>query len=102
MKLSVHPDVDRELDLEMAFLEDRRQGVGIRLFAEFARSLEVIQRFPKGAQAITGKLRQTPLRAFPYVVVFGVLKERVVVLALFHTSRRPKEKMKIAHSRMRG
>ena len=38
--------------------------------------------------------RQAVLKQFPYVVVYEIKRTRVVVYAVFHTSRNPKQKFK--------
>ena len=69
--------------------EERRSGLG----EEFAACVEValgqIRRRPEAYPRIHGNIRRLLTRRFPYAVFYMVEPERVVVLAVFHSSRDP-------------
>jgi plasmid stabilization system protein ParE len=60
-----------------------------RLIKEFEASIERIQRFPNGWKPIDANLRQCVVRGFPYVVIYTVRGEEIIVVAFANTHRRP-------------
>ncbi len=46
---------------------------------------------PKAHRRVEGRIRQAIVRRFPYVVLFGEYPDYVEILAVFHTSRDPKQ-----------
>jgi plasmid stabilization system protein ParE len=63
------------------------------LGSEFVRSIEVsiqlIRRHPKIFPAVHKNIRQAVIRRFPYSIFYLVEVDKIVVLAIFHTSRNP-------------
>jgi plasmid stabilization system protein ParE len=53
-----------------------------------------LEAIPESYQKIQKNFRQIIVRNFPYVVVFEILNNEVLVYAVFHTSRNPKKKFK--------
>jgi len=78
-------------DLRSAYrwYEDREQGLGERfllsvraIFLEISRNPEIFPiRFDSFRRALVGK--------FPYTISYGIENDRIVVYAVFHTSRDP-------------
>jgi len=38
--------------------------------------------------------RQLPLSGFPYVLLYGVWRDEIIIYRVFHTSQHPKKKFK--------
>jgi len=78
-----------EFDEATDWYEARRSGLGADFVAEVRRVLEIIvaqpDRFPIEARDV----RAAPLSRFPYCIYYRVRPQRVVVIAVFHTSRDP-------------
>jgi plasmid stabilization system protein ParE len=53
-----------------------------------------LQDSPEAFSKRDGNYRHIKLRKSPYVVVFRIIKTTVVVYAVFHTSRKPEDKIK--------
>jgi toxin ParE2 len=60
-----------------------------RLTKEFETSIERIKRFPLGWKTIDADLRQCVVKGFPYVVIYAVRGEEIIVVAFANTHRRP-------------
>jgi plasmid stabilization system protein ParE len=76
-----------------AWYEGQQSGVGTELIQELADTLQAIEdrpdRFPFLENSRSSRQRRALLQRFPYMVVYDVVGEEVVVAAFAHTARRP-------------
>lgn len=78
-----------EFDDAAAWYEARRTGLGADFVAEVQQVLDTIANQPDRYPVVYGDVREAPVRRFPYCVYYRVKPDRVVTLAVFHTSRDP-------------
>jgi plasmid stabilization system protein ParE len=83
------PAAQGELDDAAAWYEGRRAGLGDDFLAEVQQVLDTIANQPERYPIADGDVRQAPVSRFPYCVYYRVKPDRVVVIAVFHTSRDP-------------
>lgn len=81
-----------ELDITEAFLwyEEQREGLGVDFVSEIDA---VFARISSNAQSIEIKhelVRLAFTHRFPFAVHFLIEREKIIVLAVLHTSRDPK------------
>lgn len=74
--------------------ESQQSGLGLQFTAELEATLTAIEqrpdRFPVLETIRTPRnIRRVMLDRFPYIVIYEILTERTVVLAVAHGSRRP-------------
>jgi plasmid stabilization system protein ParE len=74
--------------------ESRRTGLGSAFLAELDRCLDLLAEHPQAFPRLADTdprlgIRRALLNRFPYAVVFIELPDRLHVLAVAHTSRRP-------------
>jgi toxin ParE1/3/4 len=74
--------------------EEQQVGLGELFLKELDGSFGRAEQFPRVYAKIRKNFRQVLLTTFPYVVVFEIFKNDVVVYAVFHTSRNPRKKFK--------
>ena len=74
--------------------EEQQAGLGDLFLFELESCYNKIEVWPVSFAKIKKNFRQIILSTFPYVVVFEVFKDEVVVYAVFHTSRNPRKKFK--------
>jgi toxin ParE2 len=60
-----------------------------RLTQEFEATLQRMIRFPQGWKPIGKNLRQCGIKGFPYVVIYAVFTDEIIVVAFANTHRRP-------------
>ena len=74
--------------------ELQKDGLGELFLKELDENYDKLQSFPAAYGKREGNYRHINLKKFPYVVVFKIIKTTVLVYAVFHTSRNPKDKLK--------
>lgn len=84
----------RELRADVAWLDDRDEGLGARLEASIEGVLRGLLGWPESGQLWPGwdrlpEVRSRRIADFPYRLVYCVLDQELVVIAVAHESRRP-------------
>jgi toxin ParE1/3/4 len=74
--------------------EKQQTGLGDLFLLELESGYDKIETGPTLYAKIQKNFRQIILRTFPYVIVFEIIEDDVVVYAVFHTSRNPRKKFK--------
>ena len=93
MKLRVLSTAEAEATEAACWYDDQAIGLGELFLSEYAAALSAIEvdplRFGLLETETAGRFRRCILKRFPYTVIFEILSEEVVVLAVAHASRRP-------------
>jgi plasmid stabilization system protein ParE len=89
-----HPAARDELRAAIRYGEADRVGRGALLEAAVSHVLRRVRRLPKSAPRwrrlrTTIEIRRAVVRRHPYVLVYAILPEQIVVLAVAHTSKKP-------------
>jgi len=74
------------------YYENRKSGLGEQFLNTLEEYLETIQKNPLHYQIKRNPYRETFLKIFPFVVIFEVKMNKIVVYAVFNTSKNPKKK----------
>ena len=91
LPLRIRPEATAELNEAWNWYEERREGLGDESLGCVEVAFASVQRNPKAHTRLEGRIRQAIVRRFPYVVLFVEYPDYVEVLAVFHTSRDPKQ-----------
>lgn len=80
-----------ELAEAIRWYEQQRAGLGAELYDAISETIDLIRNHPDiGMPGTTRRpSRQLRVNRFPYFVVYRVREERIHVVAVAHTSRRP-------------
>lgn len=71
------------------FYEEQAPGLGLEFVAEVERSIERLREYPEIGAPLRRGARKLLVRRFPYLVIYRVEQERVLVLAVGHQRRHP-------------
>lgn len=86
----VHPDViDTDLGDALSYYGDIASELGARIAADFQGRLVAIREQPLAGREVFDGFRRRVLRDFPYLLIYHVHPDEVLVLALVHGRRRP-------------
>jgi plasmid stabilization system protein ParE len=91
VKVRFHPDASAELDAAAVWYEQEQPGLGVALLAELSLATVAIAEAPQTWPIVSKhrQIRRFLLARFPFAVLFVVVADGVVVLAVAHTKRRP-------------
>ena len=91
MKRPVHllPEAERELEDAFWWYERQRSGLGLEFLLAFDAAVERLRRLPEGHELVALRTRKALVRRFPYLVLYAVEAERVLITAVFHGRRDP-------------
>ena len=89
LPLNFHPLVPGELDADYQWYEQRQTGLGQEFLDEVGRVLAEIVANPARFGFAERDIREGLLNRFPYAIYYRVIRNRIRVLAIYHTSRDP-------------
>ena len=92
--LSVKQEADKEAVESFVWYEKQREGLGKEFLVQVEKCLNAISSSPLHYQKIYKQYRHIPVRRFPFVIIFEIEGNSVVVYSVFHTSRNPNKKFK--------
>jgi len=84
------PIAKKEMDESIEWYETQRAGLGSEFAEEVEAFLTRIAGTPEQFGRIRGPIRRATLRRFPFTIQFLDEPNRIVVLAVFHGKRNPK------------
>ncbi|MCF8464957.1 MAG: type II toxin-antitoxin system RelE/ParE family toxin [Flavobacteriales bacterium] len=87
------PEANKEILEAAGWYEDQQLGLGLRFLDELENVLFHLEKEPLIFEKKHLETREAPLQIFPFVVVYQVDGNTVIVLAVFHTSRNPTGKI---------
>ncbi len=83
-------------DMQSAYnyYEDRKKGLGLRFVDNLDDCFERLKLYPYHYQIRRKPYREALLKVFPYLVIYEIEDENIIVFAVFNTSRNPIKKPK--------
>ena len=78
-----------EFDEAANWYDRQRAGLGSRFPAAINDALDRISESPHVHAVVCDDARQAILHKFPYSVIYRVLEDSILVVAVFHSSRDP-------------
>lgn len=91
LPVQVRPEALDELAEAWLWYESQREGLGDEFRACVDVAMAEIARDPLMWPKVRGEIRRRMTRRFPYALLFVAKVDRIEVLAVFHSSRDPKE-----------
>ena len=95
-KFIVTEQAQLEYEESASYYEMQQQGLGMRFVDTIEKLKETIAKNPRLFAKKKKEYREVQAKPFPFLIVYRIDKENeaVLVVAVFHTSRHPKEKYK--------
>jgi plasmid stabilization system protein ParE len=90
--LIITEDASQEIMDAFNYYESAQAGIGAIFINYLESTFNSISTNPKGFKKISSKSRQAVVRKFPFIVIYEAINEQIVILAVFHTSRKPRKK----------
>lgn len=73
---------------------EQQAGLGDIFLRELENGYDKLELWPIAYSKIKKNYRQLILHTFPYVIVFEIIKQEVVIYSIFHTSLNPRKKFR--------
>ncbi len=89
MILEMHPEARLEFREAIAYYEDCRDGLGLEFSREILSSIRRIAEAPLLWSRFTDHSRRILTKRFPYSIIYQVLDEGALIVAVAHQSRKP-------------
>lgn len=91
MIVAFHPEADAEFAAAVAWYESKRTTLGDDLEDDVYLAIDLICEQPDAWQGWPGLdgVRVFPLDRFPFLIPYAREDDRLVILAIAHSSRRP-------------
>lgn len=90
-ELIIRPEAEAELGEAFEWFESRVHGLGAEFLLAIDAILASIVRNPLQHPLVRKTVRRALLRRFPYEIFFVVGDQHIVILAVFHAKRNPKQ-----------
>lgn len=90
-KLIIRTEAEAELLEAVKWYEDKALGLGANLLLNVEATLESISRIPEAYTPTYKSTRRALVRKYPFGIHYIIDKEKIIVLAIFHENRNPKE-----------
>ena len=74
------------------YYESKSLGLGERFLLTVEEYFEIIKNNPKQFQVKREEIREAYLQKFPFIIVYQIVKDTIIVYSVFHTSRNPSTK----------
>jgi toxin ParE1/3/4 len=74
--------------------EEQKEGLGDLFLSELSRCYTKLEKNPLFYQKLKKNYRHLVLNKFPYVLIFEIIGEEIIIFAVFHTARSLKFKFK--------
>ncbi|MBF0479491.1 MAG: type II toxin-antitoxin system RelE/ParE family toxin [Candidatus Omnitrophica bacterium] len=84
------PIAQQELNQTIEFYEQQLTGLGVLFRNEILEAIDFIRLYPEGHQFLTRHTRKCPLRKFPYLILYGIIDNSVIISAVAHQHRHPR------------
>ena len=90
MRLEVHSEARQEFLEAVTFYDGHVPGLGLRFISEIDRCHTALLQSPLVGRSFGRRLRKWPISdKFPYMIIYAVLGEVLLIVAYAHGSRRP-------------
>lgn len=89
MKYSFHPEARLEFFEAIKYFEDCRYGLGVEFSREVFSAIQRIIHFPLAWSEFSENTRRCLTKRFPYGVVYQIISEEIILIAVMQLNRTP-------------
>jgi plasmid stabilization system protein ParE len=90
MKVRFLTPAQWELNDAVLWYNEQKVGLGTEFLDQLDNAVRRLRTFPESFPEIEGDLRRCILLRFPYCLIYGIDKERIVIVAVAHLHREPR------------
>jgi plasmid stabilization system protein ParE len=91
--LKILPLAEKEIGDSIEFYESRKKGLGKQFLSYLKSYINVLKLNPKLFEIKKRPYyRELPLVKFPFVIIYEIVEDDIIIHSVFHTSRNPQNK----------
>ncbi len=79
----------KEYQEAVAYYDEQSRVVGDKFIAEVEEAIDLIRYYGLAWPKVTKNLRRYVLKRFPYMMLYKIYKDRIVIFAIAHQHRHP-------------
>jgi plasmid stabilization system protein ParE len=92
-KIKILPLAEKEIDESIEFYESRSKGLGKQFLIYLKSYLKVLKTHPELFEIKKQpSYRELTLVKFPFVIIYEIIGNEIIIHSVFHTSRNPQRK----------
>lgn len=92
-KLDILYQVEIEIIDGFNWYENKQSGLGGNFVEEVERTIKYIEKYPNHYQIkYRNKYREAVLRKFPYVIIYEIIENTIVIFSVFPSKDSPSKK----------
>jgi plasmid stabilization system protein ParE len=92
--IALKPGAEDDIEHAYNWYEDQRLGLGEEFLEELIVYYRKLELQPTAFGKLNRMYRRAILKQFPYVIIFEINKTEVIIYAVFHKSRSPKNRLR--------
>jgi plasmid stabilization system protein ParE len=92
--IALKPGAEDDIEHAYNWYQDQRLGLGEEFLEELVFYYRKLELQPTSFGKLNKVYRKAVMKQFPYVMVFEINKTEVIIYAVFHKSRNPKNKLR--------
>ena len=85
------PRAQKEILDTWEWYENKQPGLGDHFKQEVRDKINLIVKNPLH-YPLKGKYREAQIDIFPFLLIYKIIKDKIFIVSVFHTSRHPKKK----------
>jgi plasmid stabilization system protein ParE len=89
MRVRLHPEAEAEMIEAAAYYEDQQADLGKRFLASVQDAVSSIRINPCLYPVVDLDVRRCLTKVFPFGVLFRILPDQIIVVAVMHLARHP-------------
>jgi len=89
-KVLLRTEAESDLIEAAKYYEEKLEGLGTEFISSVETTLQSISHQPESYPIVYRNVRRTLIRKFPFGIHYIIEESRIVVLAVFHFNRDPK------------
>jgi plasmid stabilization system protein ParE len=91
LKLALLSEAEEEFKEAIAWYAKQKKGLGRRFAQAVKAQFKAIQKNPRMHAVVLDDVRKATMKQFPYIIPYTVTSEEIIIIAVFHCKRDPKD-----------
>ncbi|REG82058.1 type II toxin-antitoxin system RelE/ParE family toxin [Algoriphagus antarcticus] len=92
MNFEIKEEARRDLLIAFSYYEDASADLGEKFFKAIEVAFAFITKSPESYQVKRGSYREFRIRKFPFLIVYSIDSDSIVVYSVFNTWKNPNKK----------